>query len=59
MKINQNAIVKVGVYKVVSTMTKVQVYLGNKLIGIAGVIKAKDFDFDTLFNLALHNQVQK
>ena len=56
-KINQNAIVKIDGYKVITTMTKLFVYAGeklNKLIGCAGCAKPSDFDFDALYKFALH-----
>ena len=59
MKFNQNVITKVGNYKVVTTMTRVLVYLSNRLIGSAGCIRPSDFDFDSLFNFALHKSGSK
>lgn len=41
-------------YKVVTTMKKVFVYADKKLIGVAGVTKAKDFNFLNLFKWAMH-----
>lgn len=43
--------------KVITTKTKLFIYADEKcndLIGCAGVKNPKDFDFDTLFHLALH-----
>lgn len=58
-KINQNVITKVNCYKVITTMTKVFVYLDNKLIGSAGCIRPSDFDFDALYKMALHKSGSK
>lgn len=61
-KINQNAIVRIDGYKVVTTMTRVLVYAGeklNKLIGCAGCKKPSDFDFDALYKMALHKSGSK
>lgn len=54
MKFNQNVFTKHGHYKVDTTMTSVFVYSMGKCVGRASVRKAEDFDFDTLFRLALH-----
>lgn len=59
MKHNQNAITKVGCYKVETTMGMVFVYQNGRLVGSAGVQNPKDFDFDTLFNIALHKSGSK
>lgn len=59
MKYNQNTITKIGNYKVETTMGMVFVYLNGKLVGSAGVQNPKDFDFDTLFHLALHKSGSK
>lgn len=62
MKKNQNAIVKIDGYKVITTMTKVFVYAGeklNKLVGCAGVKNPKDFDFNALYKIALHKSGSK
>lgn len=40
------------IYHVNTTMGTVFVYRYGKLIGKAGVQNPRDFDFDTLFNLA-------
>lgn len=39
-------------YTVVTTMTKLFIYLGRKEIGSAGVMRAADFDYDSLLGLA-------
>lgn len=36
-----------------TTDKKVIVYRGDEKLGEAGVLNARDFDFDTLFNLAI------
>ena len=54
MKFNQNVFTKHGHYEVDTTMTSVFVYSMGKCVGSASVRKAEDFDFDTLFRLALH-----
>jgi len=54
MKFNQNVFTKYGQYEVDTTMTSVFIYSKGKCIGSASVRKAEDFDFDTLFHLALH-----
>lgn len=54
---NQNAVVFVDNYKVITTKTKLFVYAGdkfNKLVGCAGCTKSSDFDFDALYKMALH-----
>ena len=40
-------------YEYTCTSTKVMVYFGNKLVGVAGVKDPKDFDEDVLFNFAV------
>lgn len=43
------------VYKtvdVVTTMTKLFIYMNGKCIGSAGVSRAEDFDFDALYTIA-------
>ena len=54
---NQNAIVFVDNYKVITTKTRLFVYAGErftKLVGCAGCTKSSDFDFDALYKMALH-----
>ena len=61
-KLNQNASVKFGGYKIVTTRTRLFVYNDencNKLVGCAGVKNPNDFDFDTLFRMALHKSGSK
>ena len=57
MKFNQNTIVKINGYKIITTMTRLFVYNNencNKLVGCAGVKNPKDFDFNALYKIALH-----
>ena len=41
-------------YEYTCTNTKVMVYFGSKLVGVAGVKDPKDFDEDVLFNFAVN-----
>lgn len=41
-------------YDVFCTDTMVMVYQGSRLIGSARVLRKKDFDFDALYRIALH-----
>lgn len=54
LKIGQNDTVVKGKFTIVTTMTKMFVYIGEKLVGSAGVLRGNDFDFETLFKLSLH-----
>ena len=58
-KINQNAIVDVNGHTVITTNTKCFVYQGKRLIGSSGCVRSKDFDFDTLYALAMHKSGSK
>lgn len=45
--------VKIGKYNVDTTRTKVILYDDKEnVVGVAGVQNPKDFDFNTLFNIA-------
>ena len=46
-------------YDVVTTMTRVDVYLGRKLVGSAGVKNPKDFDYYSLLNFVKHKSGSK
>ena len=45
--------------KVETTMTRVDLYSGNTLIGSAGVKRAKDFDYESLLAFAKHKSGSK
>lgn len=44
--------IKNVIYSVDYTTTKVFLYRGNEIVGVAGVKDPKDFDFETLCKLA-------
>lgn len=51
---NSNTTIEMGgtTVKVVTTMTRVDLYKENTLIGSAGVKRAKDFDYESLLVFA-------
>ena len=53
---NSNTTEKIGgvEMKVVTTMSRVDIYNGRKLVGSAGVKNPKDFDYYALLSFAKH-----
>lgn len=58
---NSNTTIKMGeaTVKVQTTMTRVDLYKGEELIGSAGVKNAKDFDYERLLAFAKHKSGSK
>lgn len=58
---NSSTTIKMGeaTIKVETTMTRVNLYKGNTLIGSAGVKNPNDFDYDSLLTFAKHKSGSK
>lgn len=50
----QNKSICYNGYGVTTTKTRVFVYKGKNFVGSAGVKNPKDFDFESLFKIAIH-----